>query len=228
VYQRSIAFLLCVLFGLTVFPARAGVSHDPALTWHTLRSAHFRVHYYDGEEALAQRTAATAERVHSQLSPVIGWQPEEPVDIVLNDRLDISNGYASFFPADRMTIFVTPPDEVSGLEDHGGWLDTVLTHEYTHILHLDKATHAPSFLRHVFGRNVLLFPNALQPAWLIEGIATWHETDRARGIGRGQSSYYDMLLRMEVDNGVKPVRQINQHIATWPGGTTPYLYGVAF
>jgi hypothetical protein len=144
VYQRSMAFLLCVLFGLTVFPARAGVSHDPALTWHTLRSTNFRIHYYDGEEALAQRTAATAERVHSQLSPVIGWQPEEPVDIVLNDRLDISNGYASFFPADRMTIFVTPPDEVSGLEDHGGWLDTVLTHEYVHILHLDKATHAPS------------------------------------------------------------------------------------
>jgi len=228
VYQRSIAFLLCVVFGLTVFPARAGVGHDPALTWRTLHGTHFRIHFHDGEDLLAQRTVATAERVHSQLSPVIGWQPEEPVDIVLTDRQDIANGYASFFPADRMTIFVTPPDEVAGLEDHGGWLDTVLTHEYVHILHLDKATHAPSFLRHVFGRNVLLFPNALQPRWLIEGIATWHETDRARGIGRGQSSYYDMLLRIEADSGVKPVRQINQHIATWPGGTTPYLYGVAF
>jgi len=228
VHQRSLAFLLCVLSGLTVLPARAGVSHDPALTWHTLLTAHFRIHYYEGEEQLAQRTAATAERVHTRLSPVFAWQPQEPVDIVLSDRLDISNGYASFFPADRITIYVTPPDEVSGLEDHGGWLDTVLTHEYTHILHLDKAKNAPAFLRHVFGRNVLLFPNALQPAWLIEGLATWHETDRARGIGRGQSSYYDMLLRMEVENGVKPVSQINQHIATWPGGTVPYLYGVAF
>jgi Omp85 superfamily domain/WD40-like Beta Propeller Repeat len=228
VFQRLVAFLLCTLCGLAGVPARAGVSHDPALTWRTLQSAHFRVHFHDGEELLAQRTVATAERVHTQLSPVIGWQPEEPVDIVLSDRLDVSNGYATFFPADRMTIFVTPPDEVSSLEDHGGWLDTVLTHEYVHILHLDKATHAPNFLRHVFGRNVLLFPNALQPSWLIEGIATWHETDRARGIGRGQSSYYDMLLRMEVDGGVKPVSQINQHIATWPGGTTPYLYGVAF
>jgi hypothetical protein len=229
VYQRSVAFILLYVFlGLTAFPAQAGVSHDPALTWRTLHSVHFRVHYYDGEEALAQRTVATAERVHAQLSPIIGWQPEEPVDIVLTDRQDIANGYASFFPANRMTIFVTPPDGVTSLEDHGGWLDTVLTHEYIHILHLDKATGAPSFLRSVFGRNILLFPNALQPAWLIEGIATWHETDRARGVGRGQSSYYDMLLRLEVDRGVKPLRQINQHIATWPGGTTPYLYGVAF
>ncbi|MEK7759570.1 MAG: hypothetical protein AAB304_08210, partial [Pseudomonadota bacterium] len=94
VNQRSIAILLCVLFGPTVFPAQAGVSHDPALTWHTLHSAHFRIHYYEGEEALAQRTVATAERVHTQLSTVIGWQPEEPVDIVLSDRLDVSNGYA--------------------------------------------------------------------------------------------------------------------------------------
>lgn len=226
--QRSLACLLCVLLGLTVFSAQAGVSHDPALTWRTLHSSHFRIHYYEGEETLAQRTAATAERVHTQLSPVIGWQPEEPVDIVLTDRQDIANGFASFFPADRMTIFVTPPDEITSLEDHGGWLDTVLTHEYIHILHLDKAAGIPGFLRHVFGRNILLFPNALQPAWLIEGIATWHETDRARGIGRGQSSYYDMLLRMEVENGIKPLRQINQAIATWPGGTTPYLYGVAF
>jgi len=222
------AFLLCVLFGLTVFPARAGVSYDPALTWRTLHSTHFRIHYYEGEETLAQRTAATAERVHTNLSPVIGWQPEESVDIVLTDRQDITNGYASFFPANRMTIFVTPPDEITGIEDHGGWLETVLTHEYLHILHLDKATGTPRFLRHVFGRNILLFPNALQPAWLIEGIATWHETDPARGIGRGQSSYYDMLLRMEVDNGVKPLHQINQPIVTWPGGATPYIYGVAF
>lgn len=227
-YQRSIALLWCVFLALTAFPAQAGVSYDPALTWRTLHSLHFRVHYHDGEETLAQRTVATAERVHAQLSPVIGWQPEGPVDIVLADRQDIANGYASFFPANRMTIFVTPPDGVTSLEDHGGWLDTVLTHEYTHILHLDKATGAPGYLRHVFGRNILLFPNALQPAWLIEGIATWHETDRARGIGRGQSSYYDMLLRLEVDRGVKPLRQINQRIVTWPGGTTPYLYGVAF
>ena len=224
-FRRSVLVLLCALWGFT---ASAGVSHDSTLTWRTLHSANFRVHFHDGEEALARRAIATAERVHAHLVPVIGWQPQEPVDIVLSDRSDISNGYASFFPSDRMTILVTPPDEVSGLEDHDGWLDTVLTHEYTHILHLDKATRAPAFMRRIFGRNVLLFPNALQPVWLIEGLATWHETDRAHGKGRGQSSYFDMFLRMEVANGVKPLKQINQHIVTWPAGTTPYLYGVAF
>lgn len=233
-YRKSLTFLLSGFFCFMAFPARAGVSHDSALTWRTLHSTHFRVHFHDGGEALAQRTAATAERIHGKLSPVLDWQPTAPVDIILSDRLDISNGYASPFPANRMVIYVTPPDEISNLEDHGGWLETLLTHEYTHILHLDKATGFPAFVRKIFGNHPLVFPlpsvfpNSVQPAWLIEGLATWHETDRARGIGRGQSSYFDMLMRLEVDNGLKPVYQINQDIATWPGGSAPYLYGVAF
>ena len=227
-YLRSLACLLCFVCGFAAPVARAGISYDSALTWRTLHSAHFRVHFHDGEEWLAQRTVATAERVHTQLSPIFGWQTDEPVDIVLTDRQDVANGFANFFPAQRMTIAVTPPDEISGLEDHGGWLDTVLTHEYVHILHLDKAHGVPSTARYVFGRNPLLFPNALQPHWLIEGLATYYETDRERGIGRGQSSYFDMLMRMEVARGVKPIHQINQNIVTWPAGVVPYLYGVAF
>ena len=232
--RHLLAFLLCGYTVLTVTAVNAGVSHDSALRWHTLHSAHFRVHYHDGAEVLARRTAATAERVHATLSPVFDWQPEEPVDIILTDRVDVSNGYATPFPANRMGIYVTPPDEISSLEDHGGWLDTLLTHEYAHILHLDKATRLPAFLRKIFGRHPTffplpsVFPNAAQPTWLIEGLATWHETDRARGIGRGQSSYYDMLMRLEVENGLKPIYQINQDIVTWPGGNTPYLYGVSF
>lgn len=226
--RRILASGLLVLAGFGAVPSQAAVSHDPSLTWRTLHGKHFRVHFHDHGEPLAHRVAAIAERVHEKLVPLIGWTPGEPVDVVVEGRQDVANGFATFFPSDRLTIYVTAPDEVSGLEDHDGWLELVLTHEYVHILHLDRANGAPAFLRRVLGRNVWLFPNALQPRWLIEGLATWHETDRARGIGRGQSSYYDMLMRMEVVRGVKPVRQINQPVASWPGGHTPYLYGVAF
>lgn len=225
---RRLAVLFVVWGWLGVASVHAAVSYDSALTWRTLYSANFRIHYHNGLETLARRAAAHAERVHTNLVPVIGWTPSEPTDIVLSDRIDVSNAYASVFPYNRLVIYLSTPDEVEGLEDHGGWLDTVLTHEYVHILHLDKAERAPSVLRKVFGRNILLFPNALQPRWLIEGLATWHETDRERGIGRGQSSYFNMLMRGEVAEGIKPIHQINQPIASWPGGVTPYLYGVAF
>ncbi len=224
----GIAWLLLGLFS----PARAALTHDPALHWNTLHSQHFAVHYHDGEQALAQETVAIAEKVHARLSVLFHWTPSEPTEVILTDRTDFSNGSASPFPGNRMTLFVAAPDDLT-LEDHAGWLEELITHEYTHILHLDKATGGPAVIRKIFGRlpvflPVTTFPNALQPTWLIEGLATYDETDPQRGIGRGQSSFFDMFMRMEVANGIKPIRQINQPIATWPGGIVPYLYGVQF
>ena len=225
---------MCLIVGVLVWcqgwstAVSAGISHDPSLTWYSLHSPHFVVHFHDGEEQLARTSIGIAERVHARLSQLFNWTPVEPTDIILSDGIDLSNGYAQVFPADRINIFVNPPDNINGLEDHGGWLETVITHEYTHILHLDKARAAPRFLRHLFGRNFLLFPNVFQPTWLIEGIATYEETDAQHGHGRGQSAYFNMLMREESRNGIKPLSQVNQPIATWPGGSTPYLYGVQF
>ncbi len=208
--------------------AHAGISNDPRLNWQTLTSSHFAVHYHDGEEQLAKTTIAIAERVHERLSPLFQWSPTEPTDIVLTDQIDFFNGYASVFPTNLMTLHVTPPDMLTGLEDHAGAMETLITHEYVHILHTDKATRTPLLARQLFGRFFLLFPGMLQPGWLLEGLATYYETDPARSVGRGQSSGFDMLMRTESSCGIKPLRQVNQPIASWPGGTVPYLYGVNF
>jgi hypothetical protein len=226
---RFVALALA-LFGPLLFAgsARAALSHDSNLAWRTLHSRHFAVHYHDGAEARAREAIAIAEQVHARLSALFRWTPEEPTEIVLTDEYDVSNGYTTFFPANRMAIYLAPPDDLNSLEDHGGWLETVITHEYTHALHLDKARGLPRALRRGFGRFPLLFPNVFEPLWLLEGIATYYETDLARGMGRGQSSYFDMLMRMEVAGGSKPLRQVNQEVDTWPGGYVPYLYGVQF
>lgn len=220
--------------GAVTTGARAGVVHDPAFEWKTLHTAHFAIHFHDGAEPSARRVAVLAERVHARLTETFSWQPSDRTDIVITDEYDISNGNATIFPANRMNLFLAPPDDVDGLEDHDGWLETLLNHEYTHVLHLDKARGYPKALRHVFGRIASIvpflnsFPNAAQQSWMIEGIAVYYETDRSRGTGRGQSSYFDMLMRMEVEGGLKPVRQVNQHVDTWPGGAVPYLYGSAY
>jgi len=224
-----------LLAALLLVPSgvRAAISHDYNLTWQTLKSAHFRVHYHNGGEGRAREVVAIAERVHERLSPLFRWTPAEPTDIVVTDEYDVSNGYTSYFPANRVVISLAPPDETDSLEDNSGWLDTVITHEYAHVLHLDKARGFPEGVRSVLGRasGFLLglfdpFPNAYQPLWLLEGIATYYETDLARGYGRGQSTYFDMLMRMESADGPKPLRQVNQEVDTWPHGYVPYLYGV--
>ncbi len=229
---HRIANAVLVWFSLSTGIAHAAVVHDSNIDWRSVRGPHFIVHYPSGAEAQAQQVMAIAERVHRQLSSEFNWQPRSPTEIVISDEYDLSNGFAMPFPANRINLWLAPPDDLGTLEDHAGWLETVIQHEYTHILHLDKARGFPKVLRSIIGRAPTIFPNvfpnAFQPTWLIEGLAVYHETDRARGIGRGQSSLFDMYMRKEVEGGMKPLRQVNQEVDTWPAGIVPYLYGVQF
>ena len=201
---------------------------DPTHNWQSVETDHFYIHFAKGSEALAKKVAAIAENAHAKLSPAIDWVPEEKTHLVLSDETDQPNGFVVPIPFNRSVLFISPPDTNNTIEDYDDWLDTLITHEYAHVLHLDKVTGLAKRGRSVFGRHFLLFPNIYQPAWLIEGLATYYETDEELGIGRGQSSLFNMMMRMEVENGVKPISQVNLRILSWPMGTTAYLYGVHF
>jgi hypothetical protein len=199
---------------------------DPSLHWQTLETEHFNIHFAKGQESLAYRVATTAESAHKQVAPIIYWQPLQKTELVISDETDQPNGYAIPFPFSRSVLFMSPPDEANTLEDFDDWLKLLITHEYTHVLHLDKVRGAPESLREVFGRHFLLFPNMFQPGWLTEGLATHLETEQ--NTGRGQSTLFNMMMRTEVANGVKPVAQVNLPMRDWPMGTAHYLYGVYF
>ena len=220
--------LMLLLAGALYAPPSAAL--DPNLHWRTLQSAHFILAYHDGEQDLAQHMLDVAEQTYARLDPWLEWAPEERVQLVLTDHEDLPNGATSPFPRDHVELYVTPPDDVDSLEDFDDWFRLLITHEYTHVLQLDKATGAPAFLRHeVFGREQLLFPGVFQPTMLLEGLAVYDETDAAAGIGRGQSSLYAMYMRAEVQRGVRPWSQVTMAgVTQWPGGTLPYLYGVNF
>lgn len=226
--MKHVSPILLLLGGLLATPLRAALTHDPSLHWKTLTSTHFEIHFHDGEEALAREVASIAERTHERLTRRLNWRPAQRTQLILTDRFDFSNGSATPFPRNTMTIIVTPPRSDSTINNYNDWLDTLITHEYTHILHLDKRAGLPAGLQRVFGRLLPLFPNVLQPPWFIEGLATWHETDDVDHIGRGQGNQFRMLMRMEVERGIKPVRQVNQPLESWPMNTVRYLYGVYF
>jgi len=201
---------------------------DPRLNWSTIESQNFYIHYANGYERLAKKTATIAEQAHNKLQPKLNWQPYDKTHLIVSDETDFANGYATPIHFNRSVLFVAPPDSANGIEDFDDWLETLITHEYTHILHLDKVNGGVDMLHNIFGRHFLLFPNGLQPAWFIEGLATHYETDIDKGIGRGQSSLFKMMMRTEVENGIKPANQVNLPIRSWPMGTVSYLYGVHF
>ncbi|HED32880.1 MAG TPA: hypothetical protein ENJ08_01500 [Gammaproteobacteria bacterium] len=217
----------CLLLFLLLISSTA-FAVDPYLDWKTIESDNFYIHYGRGYERLAQKTANSAEQAHLKLQPFFNWQPGEKTHLVISDEMDAANGFATPLFFNRSVLFMAPPDSANTLEDFDDWLETLITHEYAHILHLDKSTGGVSILRKIFGRHFLLFPNAMQPNWFVEGLATYQETDQQQAIGRGQSSVFKMMMRTEVQNETKPVAQVNLPLRSWPTGTAPYLYGVNF
>ncbi len=228
---QCVAGLFCLAAWLfSVSPAKSFTLHDPSHDWRTLESDNFRIHYPAELESLAHLTASICEEVHAELVPRLGWRPREPTEVLLVDEFDQSNGFARPIPYNMMGLFVSPPEpggfiQVDSVEQ---WLEELIVHEYTHILHIDRVRGAPSGLRNVFGRQVFAMPNIFNPTWIIEGLATHYESGHYHGPGRGQDSEFEMMMRGELIDGVRPLAQVNIPNTTWPAGRVPYLYGVHF
>lgn len=220
--------LLAVVLAIAAYmPGAAAL--DPSLAWYTLEGPHFKVSYHAGEEQLAQHALDVAEDAAARLDPWLQWQPVDKVQVVLTDHEDLPNGLTTSFPRDHIELYVSPPDGLDTLEDFDDWFRLLITHEYTHILQLDKVTGAPAFLQKIYGRNYLLLPGMYQPTALLEGLAVYDETDAAAHTGRGQSSLYAMYMRAEVERGVRPWSQVTMAgVTEWPEGDIPYLYGINF
>ena len=64
----------------------------------------------------------------------------------------------------------------------------VLTHEFRTSCTWTRRAAAPLGLRNVFGRLWPSFPNAMQPTWIIEGLAVYTESDVAQGYGSASAT----------------------------------------
>lgn len=214
---------------LLSFTARAEspayITFPSDIQWMTKDNSHFRILYRQGEDRLADRVLAAAEKAHDLLAPVFAEVPPKTW-IVLADFHDSLNGYAIDFPFPHMVIFAAPPEPAGALAELDGWLSSVVLHEYVHVLHLYPANGMWSLLRSVFGAWVL--PNGLMPSHLHEGLATFFETEFTRG-GRGRGASFAMYRRMAVKEGVwgnqfVPLDLLEGSIR-WPQGSSPYFFG---
>ena len=52
----------------------------------------------------------------------------------------------------------------------------VMTHELTHIFHLDRSRGIWALGQRIFGRAPYFFLNGYAPAWLTEGLAVYYES----------------------------------------------------
>ncbi|HEX9570714.1 MAG TPA: hypothetical protein VF969_00500 [Burkholderiales bacterium] len=206
---------------------------DPSLRWRTLDTEHFSVHFAEHYRAQGRLVAEVAETVYPRITGWLRWKPETRTQIVVVDSLDLANGLSSPLPFNFIGIVLSPPDAGELLQNRE-WLELVLTHEFTHIVHMDKASGTPLFLRRIFGRAppyLLVFPNTLPnvwgPGWVKEGLAVYAESDWNKGWGRLGQSHFEGMMRAEVGRGLVPLGEINAEGRGFPHNRD-YLYGSYF
>lgn len=199
---------------------------DPGLRWRTLQTEHFEIHFAEPSRLEARRVAAVAERVYARTTRLLDWQPLRRTQVVLFDSGDFSNGFASPIPYNFSGIFLSPPDQGELLQNRD-WLELVISHEFFHIVHLDKASGSPLALRNVLGRLLFSFPNALEPTWIIEGLAVLEESDPRQGYGRLGNSYFEGEMRAETARGLRSLAEVNAQGRGFPLNRD-YLYGSYF
>ena len=221
------AALLAALAALLA-PAAAAAQYDPAFRWSTLDTDHFQVHFHQGEEALARRVAAAAERAHARLVPLLGHAPATRTQIVLSDDSDAANGSATPLPYNLIRLYAVPAESGSELGDGRDWLEQLVAHEYVHVLHLDNIGGFPRLANDLLGK--LFVPNGLTPGWMIEGLAVAHESLGDEGTGRNESARFDMYARaLTVEPpGLPSLAQASNPYLRWPRGDVPYLLGGRF
>ncbi len=218
-------FPLLILFMMSLALVQKARAQEPIayydyvrsdLDWYTIETEHFLVHYHAGENGEGSRTARVvsriAEDVFEPITSLYDYRPDTKVSFILKDFEDYSNGAAYFF--DNMIEIWSPALQTTFRGDHN-WLRNVITHEFTHMVQVQKTMKASRrlpffYLQYLDYEEVLRpdvlygFPNIIasyavpvlnNPAWLAEGTAQfqrdWLDYDR-------WDAQRDMLLRTQV------------------------------
>ncbi|MCA9600510.1 MAG: PD40 domain-containing protein, partial [Myxococcales bacterium] len=218
----------CAAFVFVLLSAASAAAQvrDPYLTWRTIETPRFAVHYHEPLGVMARKVAVAAEQAHARLAPILKHTPTTRTHIVLSDNTDDANGLASVLPYNTMRLYASAPEDLSALDDYDDWMVTLVTHEYTHILHLDTIAGIPAVLNAVLGKT--FSTNNNQPRWFIEGLAVDEESLQTSA-GRERSAVFDMYMRMDALEGrLLRLDQVSNSVDRWPWGNVPYIYGSRF
>lgn len=227
-WTRSFGARLAAALALTALISGSSFSASlpPRYRFKTLQAGRVKVHFHAEVEAPARRTMALVLEILPRLEE--RYRVLVPsLDVVVHDASDSPNGLATSFPYPFVEIRTASFDGAeSGPTE--SWLRMVVTHELTHIVHIEQAGGIYGLARHIFGRSPFLFPDALQPSFFIEGLAVREET-RGTAFGRGRHTFTRMLVDEAARGGkLGRIDQATLGLDVWPFGNAPYLFGEAF
>jgi len=216
--------------------------NHPEVDWQTFETDHFQIHFYEGTESTAREGAYVAEQIFPHITGLYEYEPPTKTDIIFTDLDDISNG-AAYYYDNKIFIWASPLDfELRGSHR---WLQNVITHEFAHIVSLQKAMKAGlkfpgayfqwmdyedekrQDVLYGFPQKLVSYPlpGTVVPPWLAEGSAqymfegaNWDHWD----------SHRDMILRdRTLNNNLLTFTEMNTFGKSGIGNESTYNSGFA-
>ncbi len=132
------------------------------------------IHFEDRDEEYARRVAQILKRKGPFVLKYFKYTPQDTVHFNIDNKIAKANGLAQVFPSNIVKLYTFPPlfDEYLTISDD--WIESLVIHEFIHIIHMDYTRGFLDGLRSVFGSISKL--GGLVPTWFSEGIATWGES----------------------------------------------------
>jgi hypothetical protein len=228
--MKLLIFFLIAVIVFLLSPVPSHAKYHPGIKWREISADPFIVVFPKGYEETAAYTLETAQELYRRQIKFWGGgiRLHGPIRILLTDVYDTANGSATFYPYNRIELFLFNPPPDSTLGSYEEWVRLVLSHELTHIIHFNWGSGFTYFWRSIFGSNPVFFPAVVIPSWLLEGLAVYDESWVNRW-GRLNSPDYYLMLKYIVKAGKMPDwTSIWGDPTPWPGATSIYLYGAAF
>ena len=178
--------ILIVIFLLMSFGAVG--QHPFSLKWRVLKTNNAKVIYPSYLGFDAARIVQGLDRVVKGDTSNIGLLPRR-FPIVMSTPSNTSNGYTTLSPY-KMVLYSRPMDGTS--LGSGEWYQTLLTHEYRHIVQYRLFDQGFTRFGHCvmgpIGWSALMYS---VPQWFYEGDAVYAETVLSSQ-GRGRTASFDM------------------------------------
>ena len=167
---------------------------DPAsIKWKQINTNDFQIIFPQEAEKKALYVASLLEDLVEKGGKNLDWQPKK-FSVILHTHSATSNGLVAWAPK-RMELYTTSPQD----NDAQTWLDHLTTHEFRHVVQLDKMEQGLTrLLNYVFGQQATAVVVGLYlPPWFMEGDAVCTETSLGFS-GRGRSPEFEQELRAQI------------------------------
>jgi hypothetical protein len=192
--KSLVALVGLLLFFLNGYTQYFNTGQDPAsIKWKQINTRDFQIIFPQESENKARYVAALFEDLMHKGGMNLNRKPKK-FSVVLHTHSATSNGLVAWAPK-RMELYTTSAQN----NDAQLWLDHVATHEFRHVVQLDKIEQGfTRMLNYIFGQQATAVVVGLYlPPWFLEGDAVCTETSLSHS-GRGRLPQFEQELRAQL------------------------------